>query len=315
MGDFDRAVIDALPAAFIVADREGRFRIFNRAAEHLLGGRPGEHDVAGSPRYIEVFHPDGVTPMKRDEIPLIRALAGEEVHEGTLVIKNEVYPDGRHLTSTSGPIRDARGAIIAAVTVMHDISDRVETQRRLQLTQRMLERSQKMEAIGRLAGAVAHDFNNLLTVIESYAHIVDGDLATDSPTRADVAEIRRAAERAAGLTKQLLTMSRHSTVQPRTLDPNDVLAGLEPVLRRLVGERIEVVVTRGRPASVLADSGQLEQVLMNLVVNARDAMPEGGRLTIETSLVDLDVDAAALRGLPPRAYVVFAITDTGIGMD
>src|SRR5437870_3207822 len=112
MGDFERSVIDALPAAFIVADRDGHYLAFNQAAERLLGGRPQAGDVPGSPRYLEVFHSDGTTPMTRDEIPLMRALAGEELHDATLCFKNATYPDGRHLTSSAGPIRNERGEIV-----------------------------------------------------------------------------------------------------------------------------------------------------------------------------------------------------------
>jgi PAS domain S-box-containing protein len=187
--------------------------------------------------------------------------------------------------------------------------------------QRKLEaqfrQAQKMEAVGRLAGGVAHDFNNLLTVITSYTDLLLDDLAPQDPRRADIEEIGKAAGSAAALTRQLLAFSRQQVLEPRALDLNAVVSGADTLLKRLLGEDIEVVTVLA-PAlgTVKADPGQIEQVIVNLAVNARDAMPEGGKLTIETA--NLVMDEAYVREHPaaqPGPYVLLAVSDTGTGMD
>jgi PAS domain S-box-containing protein len=314
MTDFLRDVIEALPAAFIAIDRDGRYRYFNSAAERLLGGRPGEAAVAGSPTYVTVFHADGVTPMKRNEIPIMRALAGDRIDQIELVVKNAAFADGRHISASAGPVTNAAGDTVGAVTVMHDITDRIETEKRLRETRQVLERTQKMEALGRLAGGVAHDFNNLLTVISGYAQMIE-EVAEGRPEGNDAIEIRRATERAAALTKQLLALGRKSVVERTVVAPDTAVAELSEMVRRLLGPDIEMSIVPGHAPPVLVDRGQLDQVLVNLAVNARDAMPHGGRLTIETALAELDDEAAALRGLSAGRYAMIAVTDTGVGMD
>ena len=176
--------------------------------------------------------------------------------------------------------------------------------------------SQKMEAMGRLAGGVAHDFNNLLTAIKGYSEFVIDSLEHGDRRRRDVEEIAKAADRAAALTQRLLAFSRHQVLAPRVIDPNNVIAGMEKLLRRLIGAHIELrVELLPQTVAIKVDPGQLEQVLMNLAVNARDAMPRGGVLTIETSLAEFDERVAAARAeLPPGRYVMIAVTDTGSGM-
>jgi hypothetical protein len=179
-----------------------------------------------------------------------------------------------------------------------------------------LLQSQKMESVGRLAGGVAHDFNNILGVITGYGELLRKRLPDDSPLQKYADDVLKAAHRAAGLTRQLLAFSRRQVLQPRVLDLNGVVSELEKMLRRLIGEDVRLVVALGQdPALVLADPGHLEQVLMNLVVNARDAMPQGGRLTIETGRADLDERYAALHpGVLPGRYAMLAVSDTGHGM-
>jgi two-component system, cell cycle sensor histidine kinase and response regulator CckA len=192
----------------------------------------------------------------------------------------------------------------------------------LDLTERraleqQFRQAQKMEAVGRLAGGVAHDFNNMLTAISGYADLLREDLTPGHPGHEDVTEIRKAVDRAAGLTRQLLAFSRQQVLEPRVLDLNELVRNMEKMLRRLLGEDIELI-TQVDPAlaAARADPGQLEQVLMNLAVNSRDAMPDGGSLTIETRNRVVDAAAAAKSpGLKPGRYVTFAIHDTGTGMD
>jgi signal transduction histidine kinase len=194
--------------------------------------------------------------------------------------------------------------------------ERAEWRRVLVEREAELRQVHKMEAVGRLAGGVAHDFNNVLTAIFGYADLLLDQFAEDDPRRADVLEIRRSAERAAALTRQLLAFSRKQIMQPRVLDLNDVIASLQALLSRLVGEDIGLEI---RPSvelwPVCADPGQVEQVLMNLAANARDAMPEGGQLAVETGNASVEHEDARNRpGLKPGAYVTMTVIDTGTGV-
>jgi nitrogen-specific signal transduction histidine kinase len=191
-----------------------------------------------------------------------------------------------------------------------DITERKKLEERLR-------QSQKMESVGRLAGGIAHDFNNLLTVITGYSELMLSQLEERSPLVKEVEEIKRAGERASSLTQQLLAFSRRQVLQPRVIDLNEVVSRVEKMLRRLIGEDVELRTVPGAGLwSVKADPGQIEQVLVNLVVNARDAMPGGGVLTIETGNVFLD-EEYSLGHLPARSghYVMLAVSDTGVGMD
>jgi two-component system cell cycle sensor histidine kinase/response regulator CckA len=195
----------------------------------------------------------------------------------------------------------------AALVLSHDVTERLRLEERL-------AQAEKMEAIGRLAGGVAHDFNNLLTVISGYAEIL---LAKgEVPGREQLAEIAHAAEQAAGLTRSLLAFSRRQVLHPTVLDLNDIVAGMEPMVRRIIGDDVSVGV-RLAPglAAVEADRAQMERVILNLAANARDAMPDGGRLTIETANVELDEEYVSSRGEgTPGANVLLAVSDTGVGM-
>jgi len=178
-----------------------------------------------------------------------------------------------------------------------------------------LRQSQKMEAIGQLAGGIAHDFNNLLTIINVHTDLLLQQLRDGEPLRGDVEEIARAAARAASLTRQLLTFSRKQVIQPQVLDLARVVSGLEPMLRRLIGEDVEFETTVSSVSPVLADEGEIEQVLINLVINARDAMPQGGRLRLGAANVTVDADLCARHpSLRPGEYVVLTVRDSGMGM-
>ncbi len=223
-----------------------------------------------------------------------------------------VRPDGsiRWIQDRAYPIRNDRGEVYRIAGIAEDITE--EKQLSDQFRQ-----VQKMEAVGQLAGGIAHDFNNLLTAIGGYTDFVLEQMEPGSRLEADVEEIKKATERAASLTRQLLAFSRQQVMQPVVLNLDELVAGMEGMLRRLIGENIELV-TAGAPdlASVKADPHQFEQVIMNLVLNARDAMPQGGRLTIETTNVELDKAFVQLHvGARPGAYVMLAVSDTGTGMD
>ena len=198
----------------------------------------------------------------------------------------------------------------SVLTVAQDVTRRNQMEGQIR-------QAQKMDAIGNLAGGVAHDFNNLLSIILSYSEMLASGLKAGDPMRDDLEEIQGAGRRAADLTRQLLAFSRQQVLQPKIVDLNGIIGGVAKMLRRLVGEDIELNVVSGPGlGAVKADPGQIEQVLMNLVVNARDAMPGGGKLTVETASVELDASYAALHAnVDPGRYVMLAVTDNGTGMD
>jgi signal transduction histidine kinase/CheY-like chemotaxis protein len=207
------------------------------------------------------------------------------------------------------PLVDEAGRVLGVASLVQDVTERVALEDRLR-------QSQKMEAVGRLAGGIAHDFNNLLTVILGYSQILTDGVPAGSRLAESTTQIKSAAERAAGITRQLLAFSRKQVLSPRVINLNEVMLSLDSLLRRLIGEDIEVLTVPANDlGSVRADPGQIEQVIMNLALNARDAMPAGGKLTLETSNVDLD-SSYARDDVPvePGRYVMLAVSDSGEGM-
>src|SRR5256884_3172978 len=208
-------------------------------------------------------------------------------------------------------------ALVSVASAVAVGMERKRAEEALRQSEERLRQAQKMEAVGRLAGGVAHDFNNLLTVIPSSTDLLLEDLAADDPKRDDVEQIRKAAEGAAALTRQLLASSRQQVLQPKALDLKTTVAGTEKLLKRLIGEDVRLTTFLAPDLGVVkADPGQIEQIIINLAVNARDAMPNGGRLTIEAANVDMD--AAYVRGhapAPPARSAILALSDPGIGMD
>jgi PAS domain S-box-containing protein len=218
--------------------------------------------------------------------------------------------DVRNLLASGSVVADSSGKTVRIFGTCQDVTEQkgLEDQ---------LRQSQKMEAVGRLAGGVAHDFNNLLTVIQGYADILRDDPETDerSDRTEAIDQIRTASQRAAALTRQLLAFSRQQVLQPKVLELNAVVSNLAPMLRRVIGEDIALVTTLDPQGdTVLADAGQLEQVIMNLVVNSRDAMPQGGTLTVETGGCDLAGIPDVEPGMPPGRYARLTVTDTGAGL-
>ncbi|HKQ69329.1 MAG TPA: ATP-binding protein [Polyangiaceae bacterium] len=202
-------------------------------------------------------------------------------------------------------------------TARRELLERERAEALLRGTEEQLRHSQKMDAVGRLAGGVAHDFNNVLSVILSYAEMIGTNLTADDPIGVDVREIRMAALRAADLTRQLLAFSRQQVLDLKVIDLNQRVLGVEPMLRRLLGAAVELTTLPGRGVwHVKADPGQIDQIIVNLAVNARDALPQGGQITIETANVELDEDyALAHAEVTAGGYVMLAVTDNGIGMD
>ncbi|HUT78678.1 MAG TPA: ATP-binding protein, partial [Polyangia bacterium] len=214
-------------------------------------------------------------------------------------------------------VRDEAGRPTGVLAVSRDISERRRAEAERHKLAEQVGTSQRLEAVGHLAGGIAHDFNNLLTVIISYTGFGVESLPAGNPLRADLEEVYESAKRAANLTRQLLAFSRRQVLEPRILDLGGLVTGLGGILPRLLGEDIDLELRpAGEPCTIEADPGQIEQVIMNLAVNARDAMPTGGKLTIETTNVDLDDESASgQEAVPAGEYVMLSVTDTGAGMD
>jgi len=209
---------------------------------------------------------------------------------------------------TTSPVRDQQGTVLGYVRVSIDLTERRNLEEQFR-------QSQKMDAVGRLAGGIAHDFNNLLTVIRLNTEIIMEGFDPTDPRSEDVKQIRSAAERASSLTRQLLAFSRKQILQPRVLNMNNVVGSVEPMLRRLIGEDVTIVSSCTARGYVVADPGQIEQILVNLVVNARDAMPQGGTISIETRNTELDENYTSEHApVVTGRYVMLAVGDTGVGM-
>lgn len=220
-------------------------------------------------------------------------------------------------SASISPIKNADGVITHFLAVKEEITERKQAEETKAKLEEQLRQAQKMESIGRLAGGVAHDFNNLLTVIHGYCALMQEQIPTGDPLMEDLGQIQRASERASSLTRQLLAFSRQQVLAPTVLDLNELIANLQKMLGRLIGEDI-TLETALQPElwPIIADPGQIEQVIMNLVVNARDAMPTGGKLTLETDNVYIDPDYAQIHiEIPVGPCVLLTITDTGYGID
>ena len=297
------SILDGADDHIYAKDLDGRYLLVNRA-DAAWFGRPRE-EIIGRTDADLVGPQEGATYRQVD-----RAV----VESGKpLTYEQEAIRAGVTTTwlTTKNVIRDASGHITGLFAITREI-----TEQRRQEAQ--LRQTAKMEAVGQLAGGVAHDFNNMLTAIRGYAELVVNHLPpADEQDRADLAQVIRAADRAAELTRQLLAFSRKQVLVPRVLDPGAIVAGIAPMLRRLLGEHIELGVhSREDTGRVLLDPTQLEQVIVNLAVNARDAMPTGGQLTIETANIELDAAyTAAHPGAAAGPHVMLAVSDTGIGMD
>ena len=274
-------------------------------ADNALG-YTDEEMADGLPHWIELIHPDDRPAF---EVNLHRALETKRAFTLEYRVRRS---DGKYLDVADRGyfVSDERGRPQRVVGFVVDVSDRKHLEDQLR-------QAQKMEAVGTLAGGIAHDFNNLLTVIGGYSVIHLDRLETNDPLRRDLEEIKKASDRAAALTRQLLAFSRRQVLQPQVLNLNDVVANLEKMLRRLIREDIDLVMHLDPSIeSVKADPGQIEQVIMNLVVNARDALPNGGRVTIETANVLLDESYPGSHlGASNGPHVMLAVSDTGCGMD
>ncbi len=307
-----------MPAKNLLQDRDRKFRLlFEEHPQPMwLFDASSETILAGNVAAAELY---GYSPGEFQNLPLSAVQDPADARQFIDSLKSPVRPASawRHRTKS--------GRIIEVEIAVHEIRYTGETVQlavimditgRRQLEDQ-LRQAQKMEAVGMLAGGVAHDFNNLLTIITGYSQLILNNLRPNDPNRHSAEQIMKAGERAAALTKQLLAFSRRQVLQPKVIDLNKLVSGLNTMLQRLIGEDIDLrLVLHPELGTVSADPGQIEQVIMNLVVNARDAMPKGGVLTIETNHVHLDEHYANRHiAVKAGAYVLLAVSDNGGGMD
>ncbi|MGV3719621.1 MAG: PAS domain S-box protein, partial [Actinomycetota bacterium] len=298
-----RAIFDQAAIGMARVDMQGGILEANSALERMLGYNSEE---LRDQSIAEITHPDDLAEDHRLYLEMM-----EGRRECYQLEKRFRHKDGRDVWGrlTASLVRGAEGQPLFGIGMVEDISER-------KALQEQFRQAQRMEAVGQLAGGVAHDFNNMLAVITGYSELMLGSLDPGSPLRAYVDEISKAGERAAGLTKQLLAFSRKQLLESRVFDLNATVHRMDKMLRRLIGEDIELVTLTGvRPLKIKADPSQIEQVVMNLAINGRDAMPVGGLLSIHTANVRMEVADPHHPELQPGEYVSLQIRDTGCGID
>ncbi len=321
---FADSVFENIPHQIVVRDAvEFRYQRMNRAAEAFLG----RTDLIGKSRR-DMFEPELASRLEELDREALRTKLPVEWPD--MLVPRAGGP-ARWLRVKTAAIHGHDGAPIGIISISEDVDDRHRFEDKLaelnaELESRVLARTeelarsqeqllqaQKMEAVGRLAGGVAHDFNNLLTIIIGHTDLLCEELDEANPIRTDLVEVRDAAERAAGLTRQLLAFSRRQVLAPKLVNLDDIIAGMHKLLRRVIGEDVELrLVGAQQVGAVRVDPGQMEQVLMNLAVNARDAMPRGGTLVLETAAIELD---GTVHDLPAGSYTMVSVRDSGTGMD
>jgi len=297
-----KSVFEGTGDAVYIKDLEGRYVIVNPAFARYFE-KPVEQIVGKTAAQLFDF----ATARRLSETDRLVIETGQaQTFEYELPLVNGT----RAFLVMKSPYQDGEGKTIGVIVVSRDITEYRAMEERLR-------QSQKMEAIGTLAGGVAHDFNNLLMVIAGYGSVLNEALAGELKLRGHVEQIQKASERAASLTRQLLAFSRKQTIQPVPLSLNASVSGVEKLLRRLIGENIAIVAHLGPDlGSVRADAGQIEQVILNLAVNARDAMPDGGKLTLETRQREIGAGRnGQAEVIKPGSYVELSVSDTGVGMD
>ena len=300
-----RSLVDNVPVSVHEIDLQGRMTAVSRAGLAMMGVDV-ESQALGR-RYIEF-----VDAGERDNIQFLlsEAFRGETVE---FDFTSSVSGAPRVFRSGFYPVLDEAESVMKLVGVTQDVTERKHAEEALKTSEEQLRQSQKIESIGLLAGGVAHDFNNILTIIGGYTELILAQRS--SPDHDKIAQIATAARRAASLTRQLLAFSRRQVLQPRVLDLTAIVSDMKKMLERVIDEDIEMTTTHEHTLwPVKADPGQLEQVVMNLVLNARDAMPEGGHLALETSNVELTRPNAALEPMKAGSYVKLSVVDTGMGM-
>jgi len=305
--------LDIAGVILLVIDEEQRVTMINRKGCEILGCP--EEEILGK-NWFESFLPEGTKKKVRSFFK--KLLQGEldslEYVESPVLTKDG---DVRLIAWHNTILRNGEGKATGTLSSGEDITEKRRAEMELHEKGELLRQSQKLEAVGRLAGGIAHDFNNLLTAIIGFAELLRMSETLDAGQVLNIDEIRRAADRAANLTQQLLAFSRKQVLKPKVLNLNKLVAGIEKMLGRIIGENVQLITNLdAKLGLVKADPGQIEQVVMNLVVNARDSMPAGGLITVETKNLRLDEKYSSGRsGVVPGDYVRVAISDTGLGMD
>ncbi len=294
------SILQCIGDLVIVAGPDGGVRYASPSVKHVLGYEPAE--VLGEGWWQLTFADPAEREQERTRVA--KAARGEVASHGGFLERPVRARDGKMRWMLW---HDSKGPGDLLIGVGVDVTER-------RALEEQFRQAQKMEAVGRLAGGIAHDFNNLLTVVTGYTDLLLAEAPANDPRRADLREIRQAADRAAALTRQLLAYSRQQVLAPRTIELNQVIGPMRDMLQRLIGEDIRLSTRLEATGRVRADPHQLEQVLLNLAVNARDAMPDGGSLTIATRDIEVDEGDGRAKGLAPGRYVELAVSDTGIGM-
>jgi PAS domain S-box-containing protein len=299
-----RTTFDGISDMVCLLDPEGKILRCNNAMANLL--KKPFREIIGRLHWEIVYG----TTAPIQECPVMRM---RETHRRQTAI---LPINDRWFNIAVDPLLDETSSLIGAVHIMSDITERKRAEEEMAVLQEQLRQSQKMEAIGQLAGGVAHDFNNLLTIIKGYTQLFLMELKEGDPLKNNVEEIQKAADRATDLTRQLLVFSRRQIMEMKVLNLNFILKSVDKMLRRVIGEDIELVILLADDlGKVKTDSGWMEQVIVNLMINAKDAMPSGGKITIETANVEID-EAYAHKHITviPGRYVMFSVSDTGVGM-
>lgn len=309
------AVLSSIGDGVISTDREGRITFMNRVAEALTGWPVSDVYLMPADRVLRLVDEKSRRAVENPvEVALRLGTATKLVRPMLLLARDgSVIP----IDDSAAPIIDSDGNMLGVVVAFHDIRDRRLAEDALRKAEDELRQAQKLESIGQLAGGVAHDFNNFLTAINGYCELLlrSGTLA--EPNENMVRQIQKAGDRSAQLTSQLLAFSRQQMLNPRVLNVNSLITGAERLLQRVIGEHIQIVLDlAANLPNVKADPIQIEQIIINLSVNARDAMPEGGQLTIDTGGFELDDSNRSMKPMMPVGkYVMIAVSDTGVGMD
>jgi len=298
----------SMAEAVLVIDKDSTVLLSNPAAERMLLHRTGM-SLNNLRSLSDVFHGDGVTPLKANDLPSVRVLRGDEFEDLEMIVRPLSGNNVRHLMISGRPMRDAQGNISGAVLVYHDATSSRETERQLY-------QSQKLDSIGKLTGGVAHDFNNMLTVISGNTETLVASLKDQPELQRTARLIDDAAERCAELIQHLLAFARKQPLQPRDVEINAAIADIAKLLRPTLGEQIQIeTVLEQGPMTSHIDPSRLTNAVLNMAINARDAMPNGGKLLLETHRVMLDeAYAQANPDVTPGPYVMLAVSDTGSGM-
>ncbi|MDZ7360668.1 MAG: response regulator [candidate division KSB1 bacterium] len=306
-----RQMAENIREVFWMLDAKQSTLLYVSPAYEEIWGRSCESLYQQPQSFFEAIHPDD---RERVMAAHARQLAGEQTHEEYRLCR----ADGkeRWIWDRRFPIKDKNGEVYRIAGIAEDITERKRAEEALRHSEEQLRKSQRLEAIGRLAGGLAHDFNNMLTAIIGTSELAMLELHRDHPVRRDLKEIKQTADRAAHLTRQLLAFARQQIIAPGILNVNDLLLNLDKMLRRLIGEDIELVIAPSSDIGLVkAEAGQIEQVIVNLAVNARDAMPQGGKLILQTENTTIEQKTSSQPvELPPGEYVVLTVCDNGLGM-